>query len=476
MIKITNKDFIWAYLGFFMDALTNLFLLPLTLTMLSQRELGLWYTFLSIGGIVSLLDMGLVPIITRNITCAWCGAEELVKSGINHIKSEKTSPNKDLIIYILKTCKSIYGIMSIIALLILVIIGTPYISNLIKDFFKVEYMYAWAIFCIAITINIYYYYWNGVLIGIGAIKENKKIMILSRITQFIVSIILLLLGWGIIATVMGYLCSGILTRYLAKLYFNKIQNYVSTKELSKYKVDKSKKVEVFKKIWHNSYKVGCVTIGLYLINQATTLICSYFYGLEVTSSYGLSTQVLKLLVGISSVIFNTYQPIISASLLSNDIKNCKSIFSFSIVAYVVIYSIGIIGIVTVGNVLLELIKSETKLLPVNIFLILSIARLLEELLSIFTTFILLTNEVPYSKSILISGIMYIIIAIVLANNTELGILGMIISQLAVQSSFNYWYWPKYVLKKLQLSLRDLLYLGNKRLISLIKIKIKNNTI
>ncbi len=81
-VNIGKKDVIWSYLGYFFNLCTNIILMPFILRAVEGNELGLWYTFLSVGTLVNLLDFGFSPTLVRNVTYAWCGAKENKKRGL----------------------------------------------------------------------------------------------------------------------------------------------------------------------------------------------------------------------------------------------------------------------------------------------------------------------------------------------------------------------------------------------------------
>ena len=73
-IKVGKRDIIWSYLGSFFQYCTSLIILPLILSNILEEELGLWYSFASIGTLVTYLDFGFSTTLVRNITYAWSGA------------------------------------------------------------------------------------------------------------------------------------------------------------------------------------------------------------------------------------------------------------------------------------------------------------------------------------------------------------------------------------------------------------------
>ena len=81
-IETRNKDIIASYLNIIVSLCSNILLLPILIYYLNANILGIWYVFVSIGGIVSLLDFGFNPAIARVVSYAWCGCTCLKKENI----------------------------------------------------------------------------------------------------------------------------------------------------------------------------------------------------------------------------------------------------------------------------------------------------------------------------------------------------------------------------------------------------------
>ena len=104
----------------------NILILPFVLRLLPTNELGLWYTFTSIGAIVMLFDFGFMTTLTRNVSYAWSGAKKIHKIGIENT-SQSFEPNLELFSDVYNASRFIYLIVGLLALLILASIGSIYI-------------------------------------------------------------------------------------------------------------------------------------------------------------------------------------------------------------------------------------------------------------------------------------------------------------------------------------------------------------
>src|SRR5690606_17932517 len=92
----------WSFLGTALRVGSGILLLPLLLRSLPKEQLGLWYVFISLGGLIGLLDMGFAPTASRAIAYLWAGAQELLPHGVQAVPEEhKGKPNRQLLINLL---------------------------------------------------------------------------------------------------------------------------------------------------------------------------------------------------------------------------------------------------------------------------------------------------------------------------------------------------------------------------------------
>jgi len=113
----------------------------------------------------------------------------------------------------------------------------------------------------------------------------------------------------------------------------------------------------------------------------------------------------------------------------------------------------------IGPYLLQLIKTNVKLLDINSLLLLAIILFLENNHSTFANIITLSNKVPFVSASIISGVMIIISSTLVLKFANVGIIGLILSQGIIQLAYNNWYWPYYVLKENNITIFDIIKYG-----------------
>jgi len=332
--------------------------------------------------------------------------------------------------------------VAITALVVLLIGGTRYIEYIARDIPGNNYIYAWYIYNIAVFFNIYYNYWTSALKGVGAIQQAQKAVILSKITQIVLSVLGLYSGLGLIALAAAYLTSGFILRISSKLMLYSYKGIGIT--IGEYKKSVTG-VEVFgtiKVVWYNAKKVGLVSLSSFAITQSTTMISAAFVGLDATASYGLSLQIITVIAGVSQTFFTTVTPMMIDLRISGKREELYKVLSSAMTVYWVLYFAGI----TVGLPLVALIKSNTDL-PLIMVSFIALYIFLEANHSLYATFIAFSNNVPYVGAALVSGATITVFSLLIAKYTTLGIYGLMIVQCLVQLCYNNWKWPYVVMKE-----------------------------
>ena len=455
-IYSTKSDILWNYVGILMTMGSNLLLLPFLLRYIYSEFLGLWYVYLSIGGIVTLFDFGFIPTFARNISYCWSGVKELTPTGV--IMSDNTEPNYELLKRVIKTCKLIYLAISLIAICILSTFGSAYIYHISKNIFNNTVIISWIIYITAVFLNLYYGYYATFLRGVGAVAQSNKINVISRILQLIVSISMLLMGYGIIAVSLGYLLYGFTLRFLSKKAFYTYQNL--DKHLQKVKSDSnfSEVKKLFFIVWHNAWRDGLVTVANYFANHSSTLIASLFFTLTETGIYSISVQLLTAIATISGGLYSAYQPSMQSAFVNKNKKEAGRLMSIVMVTYTTLFWVGFLGLIIVGMPVLKILKPDV-LFDVNVLAGLAVYKFLFRRHSLYASFISNTNQVPYYKSYLLFGIVGVFLSVAIIIKLQLGVWGLIIGQFLAQLMYNFWKWPLVVYSILEINWLEFVKMG-----------------
>ena len=211
-------------------------------------------------------------------------------------------------------------------------------------------------------------------------------------------------------------------------------------------------------MWYNAWREGLIQISIYLSEQASVIICSFYLTLEQTGSYSLSLQIANAVATLSATLYGVYQPYMQAAYLNRDMDKMKHSMSAILFTLTLLMGLGVILTLLVGLPILKYIKPgvvvSTPLL-LGIFLNQFILRFR----NCYSSYLSCTNRLIYMKSFVVSSFLCLILYIIFMGPFHLGVWGIVLAQVVSQCIYNFWYWPYFVHKELKLGFRDTIIFG-----------------
>ena len=438
--KASKKDIFWGYTAQFLNIGSGLIVIPFAIKYLSSVDLAFWYLFLAISSLAQLLEFGMQPTISRMSSYVYSGAERLTAEGVPPTGSRV---NYQLLYDLISSSKRIYRIVSSAAAFILLVIGTIYLCSFGE--FGAPQFYAWGVFSISCIINLYFTYYNGLIVGRGEQLTLYKIMAFSKLIVLLVSVPLLYLEFGLMSMAIGTLLSLIANRFLISKAYYKIERK-DIKELLKIECESINQTKI---LWLSAWKLGVTSLGAFLILRTNQFVASSFLGLEIAASYGLTIQVISVLTTVSVMYFNLNLPKMNSLQGTGDKASLRSIFYFSYGITMLVFFLGAVFIILSGNFLLSIISAKTSFLSNSILAFLFFIYQLELSHSICATYLTTLNRVPFLYASLISGFFIILLSILAVTLTDMGLLGILLVQFIVQLLYNNWFWPMQAFRDLR---------------------------
>jgi O-antigen/teichoic acid export membrane protein len=453
-MQIGRKDIVWNFMATFMRVASGLIVLPLVLKLLPTQEVAIWSIFITIGSLATLLDFGFSNSFSRNITYIFSGAKTLKAKGHEIVENNDKGIDYGLLKSVIVSMRRYYGILALAFLAILFISSPFYLTTVLKQYSgsKTEVWISWFTYGALVAYQLYTYYYSSILTGRGLIKQVQQITIISHTCRIIVSVIFLLLGFGLISLVLGQLASDVVNRSLCYSAFYDKDIKKSFKDVALIPVG-----QIMKIMTPNAIRIGITTLGTFFIGKAIILIAPLYLTLPEIASYGITKQMIDLIMSIGSIWFATFYPKITLHRVKNEKEDIKRMYIKGNLTLIGTFIICGIGLVAIGPQLLLIIHSKTHLLSTLMILVLLISGFLDSNQNMATSFLLTGNEVPFMKSTLISGILSVSILFYCFYFTSLGMWGLLISPLIAQSIYQNWKWPFEVIK--QINLRPIDYIS-----------------
>lgn len=440
-----KKDVFWAYLSQFLQYGAALLVLPLLLKKLTSSELGVWYVFMTISTLVTMLDMGFTPTLARNVSYVFSGAKRLLKDGLE-ASDVLGTVDYGLLKIVIKTARYFFILIAIGATILLATLGSWYILYVTNgQVDRQTILVSWVVFVIATIINLYYKYYTPLLQGRGMYAAFYKSSALANISFVVVAALLLKLNFGLVSISIGFLVSALVGRWLSWYYFYD-KRFCANLECASLAPFNS--VEIFQILWHNAWRLGVGVIGAFLILRASILLSSAYLGLATTAAYALTLQIYSVLQNMSTVVFGIQQPKLVQYRVLNQFVKFRNLIQIGFSCSLGLFLIGAITFIFLGSFLIQWIGGGTELLSFHLLVWIGFMALLELNHSLAAGVIVTGNKVPFVKSALLSGVAIVLSSWLGLRFAGLGIEWLIASQFFVQLAYNNWKWPWLVCKEL----------------------------
>lgn len=455
-MQITAKksDFIWNYLGLFFRMAGAFLLLPLVLSMLDDRLVGLWYVFQAVNSFIAVFQAGFAPTFARHFAYCWSGSKSFKKQGAAHVEE---AVDYSAFRTLIAACKVVYKRIALTTALAMATIGSVYTHSVAIGMPMSEWLPAWVIFVAAVFLNIYFDYFESMLRGVGDFTGINKATIGASVSQLVIMAVLLLAGFGIMSCSIGFLVQGVAFRLLCSGYFSK---HVEIKDglVSAGRPLKAQVEEVRKEISGNAYRDTLVSVANYLSTTANTLLCASFVGLAESSAFSIALQLLNACVNVSSVALSTYQPALQSAYANGDVRLERKLTSRVLVSFMGLYAICVVGLFTVGIPLLSML-GKASAFNYGVTAVLAIYMFLWKQHSVCATLIANTNKIPYTKAFVMSSLVGIILSLFFLQMLNGSIYGLIAGQFIAQAVYNNWKWPQEAAHRLKVTFFGLLNNG-----------------
>jgi O-antigen/teichoic acid export membrane protein len=439
-----NSGAAWAMAGTALKAGSAFLMLPLILVKLPPAELTLWYLFLSIAGLVGMVDLGVSSSFLRAVSYLWAGAPTLLAHGVAPVPEERRGqPNMEKLKELLATFRVYYLLLTPLLLLLYGVLGTWYIHEQVKELPNASWLVGvWLAYVAFQIFHVNTYCWHLTLAGTGGIAYGMRLVVVGQVINIVLTAACLLLNVGMASIVLGSVCGAVIVRSLAMKE--------AKKQTGLQKVAWSlANFEMVKVLWPQSWRVGLTAIGGAVAGYGSTLLCVGALGLAESASFALTGQVVGLLAVISAQLMEIKMPEMNYLRAHENDRELADLFVKRISAILYIFVAGSLGILFVAPPVLALLSPDKVLLPTPWLALCLFFCIVDTHQGRCASLVLSDNRNPLMMPYLINGLTSVLVGAVMVR--YFGMAGLIVGNGLVQLSFNAWWIPLQAMKTLHLS-------------------------
>lgn len=428
----------WGFVSQFFQYGVAILILPVILNKLPESDMAIWYIFMSVSAVVSLVDFGFSPSLGKQVSFVFSGVNELQADGVCVDRTDII--NYSLLNDLYKTCVKLYRKIAFAIGILLLSGGSIYLFFAIKDF-DLSIAISWILFIGSLVYNFYYNYILIFINGRGLVKENNRLIIISKSIYVISLFILIYCEVGLLSLVVANFLSTFVFRFLGK-------RIAFDDELKALLSPYQEYNDLTSVIWHNAKRYGVTNLGVVLLSHSSVFLSGLFLSLSEVAQLGLTVQIFSIICVMSRVVLSTFSPKFSSLFVQKDYIQIKKLFIKSQLFAYMIFIASTLVVIFYGNFILRNIIHSNVLLPNTWLLILYMLFYFMEIThGNCVTLISTENKVPFYKASIISGVMSILVTILLLIN-HLGIYSFPIGLICGSLPYNSWKWPFVVYKML----------------------------
>ena len=450
-MRINKEDVLWNYAATFLRIASYALLLPFILRKMSPEMVGIWSVFMAISLFSTLFDIGFSSSFIRNVTYIFSGVKSLKVSGFESGNSVNATVDFGLLKGIILAMRWIYLRMAITLFMLLSSLGTYYIYSLLKNYKgdQTEVYASWIVLVVISTYNLYSLYYDALLQGKGLIKRSKQITVIGQIIYILFATVLILQGYGLLAITSAQALSVIIIRWLSYHAFftaDICQSLNPTKPRPK--------KEVLRVIYPNAIKVGLTSFGAVVIQRSSIIIGSLFLPLGQIASYSITMQFIAIIAGFATIYTNTYTPKIVQLRVERNNDSIKTLYLKGQIIFFATYIVGAFFLMSLGGWILNLIGSQTQLMPALLISVAIIISFLESNHGMAGGILLTNNEVPFFKASLAAGLVTVLLLLVMFYFTNIALWSLILAP-GIAQLYNNWKWPYELILQLNITSYDI---------------------
>lgn len=433
----------------------GIFVTSLILVKFPNLEYSFWMLLKTLTYFGLLAESGLGYTIERAASTFFAGAERIPANAneYKNVTQKRDTPNYEGLQELLYTTKYVYVFLSIITIIILTTVGIGILWNLFTQ--SGQSMDLWAAYLFMIlqaSVALQTIKWKSLMTGTQNLSQLYRFNTTVGIIRIFGYLALLLNNLGIVY-LMAYsfieqiVVYGYIRRFVVNWFIRKGITLRNSFHINK---------EIFASLWSVSWKSGLNTWGYFFASKGIELIISQIKDSKLMASYLFTNSIIGFIKNIASTPVSVQYPYFYRLLATKDFFRMKKEVAPRIFLANFLVISGLVGFGLVGNWFLDFIQAEDKsILPVAIYLIISLL-LLFELNSLFHgTFYLTTNDVPFLVPSLITGALMVSLGFWVL--PKYGLLGLVSVQFILNMACNFWYSTYLSLNLMNWPLKSYLY-------------------
>jgi O-antigen/teichoic acid export membrane protein len=443
---------LWSYLAQFLNLTAGVITLPVLFLYLTPEQVQLWVVFITLGSLALLFELGFQPTLARNLAYVLSGSRSVLNKGLaieatgeegidSRLLADLVLAGRQIYLRLALALGALFVPASFLYLIVIAAPASPFDAAIVS----------WAMFSLGLVLNFYFSYMTGMLLGAQEVAGANQVTVVTRLVFIAISVILVVLGFGILSLGIANLCACVCGRAMA---FVRVRQVVWYRAMAG---DASRATQLRRRLTGNALRLGASQLGAFATQRGNILLAAAVLSVEASTAYSLSVTALMAIYGIALAAPQAALPFLGQAAQQQDREGSARLLGAALLLSYGTFILGFIAFLLVALWVATEGSFPVHFLSPSALLVFGVIIFLELNHSIFGLFITASNHVPFYKAALLSGAAILSFSAVLVG--ELGVWSLILVQGGVQLAYNNWRWPLAVMRSGGLSYRTLLSAG-----------------
>lgn len=403
--RIWDSATLMTWGSLFSKSLSLIVVLPLLLTRLSTEEIFLWYLFMTIISLETLVDLGFSPTFSRVIAYAMGGAN------IEDLKSPKDQSNGqtnwETLELICSEMRSIYSRLGLLWPALLVVFGT---AALLRPVSHVQNTFsawiAWGVILVVATVTFRGYIYSAYLQGTNYIALLRRWEAITSLGAIITSFLVLIFGGKLLSLIIAHQSWQLLNIFRNRWLSRTVEDG-RFKKFSKKKQNK----KIFEAIWPSAWRSGVGVLMSYGIIQASGIIYAQIGSVAGVASYLLALRLIQTVSQFSQAPFYSKLPILARLFSEGGKSELIRIAKRGMALSHWTYTAGFISLGLIGDPLLKFIGSNANFPDRMLWSLLGVGFFVQRYGAMHIQLYSVTNNIIWHIANGISGAVYVLVSL-----------------------------------------------------------------
>lgn len=353
-----DKAIFYTIIGAIWSSIAGLVTVVFIVNFLSLTEQGYWYTFLSLGALATFAELGFTTIITQFISHEYAHLEE--KNG----KLIGGNKSIDRTFSLVKFSFKFYLIVTLLAFLLLTIIGIIFLKNITDNF---QIISIWILYSFTGAFLLVVSLFGAILKGFNRVKTVQLIITLASVVSNISIWISLFLGLSLWSLAIGG---------LVNIIFSLIMYVFSSSNLFK-QILRTKVIGHYNWLSETiplQWRYAISWASGYFIFQFITPIAFLYVGAAEAGQLGLSLVIARFIQTMANSWGITKLPQLNILVAQKNRFKLNKLFFRIQWQSLLVFTIGSVILMLVMAIIFPIINWNTRILPMANNIILFIAE------------------------------------------------------------------------------------------------------